>query len=167
MCKGLQMIQFECPRHQKPSVSFSFEVGRTPFSHYWPSGVIRIGLPVWKWKSLKNFATKGAQPAANDPIWTPQAPKPLCITPFQSWQNLTSQPNRAACITTIPHFTPFSRQRPIPQPSFLTDFPQFDLSSFVSACAACGKILQNFPTLPDRPLWPSRWVTLSIKRNIV
>ena len=43
-----------------------------PFSHYWPSGVIRIGLPVWKWKSLKNFGTKGAQPAANDLVWTPQ-----------------------------------------------------------------------------------------------
>ena len=39
---GLQMVQFECPRHWKPSVSFSFEVGRIHFSHYWLSGVIRI-----------------------------------------------------------------------------------------------------------------------------
>ena len=43
---GLQMVQFECPRHWKPSVSSNFEVGRIPLSNYWPSGVIRIGLPV-------------------------------------------------------------------------------------------------------------------------
>ena len=35
---GLQMVQFECPRYWKPSVSFSFEVGRISFSHYWPRG---------------------------------------------------------------------------------------------------------------------------------
>ena len=58
-CKGLQMVQFECPRHWKPSVSSTFGVGRIPFSHYWPSGVIRIGLPVWKWKSWKISRTKG------------------------------------------------------------------------------------------------------------
>ena len=33
--------QFECP-----SVSSNFGVGRIPVPHYWPSGVIRIGLPV-------------------------------------------------------------------------------------------------------------------------
>ena len=37
---GLQMVQFECPRHWKLSASSTFGVGRTPFSHYWPSGVI-------------------------------------------------------------------------------------------------------------------------------
>ena len=43
---GLQMVQFECPRHRKPSLSSISLVVRTPFSHYWPSGEIRIGLPV-------------------------------------------------------------------------------------------------------------------------
>ena len=33
----LQMVQFDCPRHWKPSVSFSSGVGRIPSSHYWPS----------------------------------------------------------------------------------------------------------------------------------
>ena len=32
-CKGLQMVQFECPRHPNPSVSSNFEVGRTPLFH--------------------------------------------------------------------------------------------------------------------------------------
>ena len=41
-------------------VSFSFEVGRIPFSHYWSSGVIRNGSPVWKGKSCKNMGTKVA-----------------------------------------------------------------------------------------------------------
>ena len=49
------MIQFECPRHWKPSVSSTFGVGRIPFSHYCPSGVIRIGLPVWKWRRWNIF----------------------------------------------------------------------------------------------------------------
>ena len=31
------MVQFDCPRHWNPCVSSSFGVGRTPFSHYWPS----------------------------------------------------------------------------------------------------------------------------------
>ena len=29
--KGLQMVQFECPRHPNPSVSFSSEVALFPF----------------------------------------------------------------------------------------------------------------------------------------
>ena len=37
------MVQFECPKHLNPPVSFTFEVGRIPLSHYWPSGVIRLG----------------------------------------------------------------------------------------------------------------------------
>ena len=49
--KRMQMVQYECPKHWKSSVSFTFEVGRLSFTHYWPSGVIKIGLPVWKWKS--------------------------------------------------------------------------------------------------------------------
>ena len=32
--KGLQMVQFECPRHSIPSVSSILEVGRIPLSHY-------------------------------------------------------------------------------------------------------------------------------------
>ena len=38
----MQMVQYECPKHRKPTVSFSFEVVKIPFSHYWPFGVIRM-----------------------------------------------------------------------------------------------------------------------------
>ena len=81
------MVQFECPRHWKPSVSSNFKVGRIPFSHYWPSGVIRIGLPVWRWKRWKISRTKGVERDANGPVWMPQAPKPLCLVHFWSWKN--------------------------------------------------------------------------------
>ena len=63
--KGMQMVQFECPRHCKPSFSSTFGVGRIPFSHYWPSGVIRIGLPVWRWKSWESSETKMGSKGCN------------------------------------------------------------------------------------------------------
>ena len=37
------MVQFECPRHSNPSVSFCFEVCKMALFHYWLSGVIRNG----------------------------------------------------------------------------------------------------------------------------
>ena len=57
-CKGLQMVQFDSPWHLKSSVSSSFKVGWIPFSHYWPSGVIRIGLPSMKVKKMEKFQSK-------------------------------------------------------------------------------------------------------------
>ena len=57
-CKGLQMVQFDSPWHLKSSVSSSFKVGWIPFSHYWPSGVIRIGLPSMKVKKFETFQNK-------------------------------------------------------------------------------------------------------------
>ena len=83
----MQMVQFECPRHWTPFVSSTFEVGRIPFSHYWPSGVIRIGLPVWKWKSWKISKTRGFQRDANGPVWMPQALKTFSLIHFWSWMN--------------------------------------------------------------------------------
>ena len=81
------MVQFESPRHWKPFVSSNFGVGRIPFSLYWPSGVIRISLPVWRWKSWKNSRTKGAQRDANGPDWMPQALNTLCLIHFWGWKN--------------------------------------------------------------------------------
>ena len=54
----------------------STQVGRVPFSIFTPpfSGVIRIGLPAWKWKSWKIWATILAQLVAKGPTWMPQAP---------------------------------------------------------------------------------------------
>ena len=50
-----------------------------PLSHYWCSGVIRNGPPVWKWKRWKHFWTKLADWAANGQVWMPQALKSLCL----------------------------------------------------------------------------------------
>ena len=85
LCPAL--FQFECPRHSKPSVSFSFGVGWIPFSHYWPSGVKRIGLPVWKWKSWKYWGIKVALRDANDSDWMARALKLLCLIQFWGWKN--------------------------------------------------------------------------------
>ena len=81
------MVQFDCPMHLKSSVSSTFKVGWIPFPHYWPSGVIRIGLPVWRWKNWYNFKMWEVQRAANGPVWMSQAPKPLCLIQFWSWEN--------------------------------------------------------------------------------
>ena len=40
----MQMVQFECPKHSKSSVSFSYEVCKMVLFLYWLSGVIRNGL---------------------------------------------------------------------------------------------------------------------------
>ena len=85
--KGMQMVPFECPRHWKSSVSSTFEVGRFLLFHYWPSGVIRNGSPVWRWKRWKIF-TKWVQWAANGLVWMPQALKSICVIQFWSWVNL-------------------------------------------------------------------------------
>ena len=55
------------------------ELGEFPFPHYWPSGVIRIGLPSMKVKSWKIIRTKGAKKAANGPVRMPQALKTHCL----------------------------------------------------------------------------------------
>ena len=82
--KGSSLI---APVTETPLFHSIIKVGWIPFSNYWPSGVIRIGLPVWKWKSWKYLGTKWAQWAANGPDWMPQAPKPLCLNQFWSWMN--------------------------------------------------------------------------------
>ena len=76
------MVQFECPRHLILSASSNFGVGRFPFSQYQPSGVIRIGSPVWRIKSWKNLRVKWAVHAVNDPFWMPKALKPFLSSNF-------------------------------------------------------------------------------------
>ena len=83
----MQMVQHEWPRHWNPSVSSNFEVGWIPFSQYWPFGVIRIGLSVWKWKSWKISTAKGVQRDANGPVWMSPALKTLCLIHFCGWEN--------------------------------------------------------------------------------
>ena len=59
--KGMQMLQFECPRHSNPSVPFSFEVYKMALFLYWLSRVIKMG-PSMKGKNLVNSqGLKGMQ----------------------------------------------------------------------------------------------------------
>ena len=55
--KGLQVVQFECPRHSNPSVSSIYEVGKIHFFHSWVSEVIINGLPQSHYKDeiIENF----------------------------------------------------------------------------------------------------------------
>ena len=75
------------PQALKPSLSSNSEVGWIPFSNYWPSGVIRNGLPVWKWKSRKSLGMKGTKKSANGPVWIVLALKTRCLILFWSWEN--------------------------------------------------------------------------------
>ena len=76
----LQMVQLECRRPSNPCVSSIF--GDIPFLLFSPLGNKELASPAWKWKSLKICGTKSAQPAANCPVWMPQALEPLCVIHF-------------------------------------------------------------------------------------
>ena len=52
-------------------------------------------------KKFENIRTEGAQPAANDPIWTPQALNPLCTTPFQGPIGKDGLRHRTVTILTV------------------------------------------------------------------
>ena len=78
--KGLQMIQFECPRHWNSSVSSILGVGKfsqLPILALWGN---KNWLPSMKVRSWKNFWTKLAKRSAIGPVWMPQALNPLFIT---------------------------------------------------------------------------------------
>ena len=85
--KGCKWSSLNAPGTETPLSHPIFKVGWIPFSHYWTSGVIRIGLPVWKWKRWKCFWTKWAEGTANGPVWMPQALKILSLIQFWSWKN--------------------------------------------------------------------------------
>ena len=109
MCKGLQMVQFDSPWHLKSSVSSSFKVGWIPFSHYWLSGVIRIGLPSMKVKKFETFQNKRGSTCCKWPnLNTPGTQTPL----HHPIPELTKPNLTPSCLSTLPHFTLFSRQRP-------------------------------------------------------
>ena len=56
----LQMIQFECQKHWNPCFSLRLGEFHFPIFSHSLSGVIRIGSPVWKWKSWKFCGRKAA-----------------------------------------------------------------------------------------------------------
>ena len=60
-------------------------VWRTPLSNYWSSGVIRIGLPVWKRKSWENLGTWLAQWISIAPISCPKHWKTLKYWSFHKF----------------------------------------------------------------------------------
>ena len=72
------MVQFEYPRHWKPLVSFCFGVGRTPFSHYCPSGGNKNWPPSMKVKKLKILWNKmGSMGSKWSSLNTPGTENPL------------------------------------------------------------------------------------------
>ena len=103
-CKGLQMVQFDSPWHLKSSVSSSFKVGWIPFSHYWPSGVIRIGLPSMKVKKFETFQNKRGSTCCK---W-PNLNAPGTQTPLYHPIPELTKPNLTTQQSSLPiHFAPF------------------------------------------------------------
>ena len=87
---GQQMVQFECTRHWNPFISSNFGVEWIPLPHYGPSGVIRNGSSVWRWKRWTNLTAKWAEWPANGPVWMHQALKSICFIQFWDRVNSTS-----------------------------------------------------------------------------
>ena len=81
--KGCKWSSLKAQGMGSPLYHSLLKLGESHFSQYWPSGVIRIGLPVWKWKSWKIFRTKVAWRDGNGPGWVSMALKnpllPLCF----------------------------------------------------------------------------------------
>ena len=85
--RGCKWSRLKGPGTETPLSHPILKLGELPFPNIGPSGVIRIGLPLWKWIIWKSFTTKCAQWAANGPVWMPQALKPLCLIQFWSCGN--------------------------------------------------------------------------------
>ena len=83
--KGCRWSSLNAPGTEHPLSHPLLGLEEFPFPHYWPSGVIRIGLPVWRWKSWKFVRTKWVERDANGPVWMSQALKTLCLIHFWSW----------------------------------------------------------------------------------
>ena len=85
---GCKWSSLNAPGTRHPLSHSILKLDESPFPIIGPLGVIRIGLPVWKWKSWKIFRTKGVQRDANGPVWMPQALNTPCLIQFWSWMNL-------------------------------------------------------------------------------
>ena len=83
--KGCKWSSLNAPGTETPLSHSVLELEEFPFLHYWLSGVINFGLPVWKWKKWKMIRTKWAERVANGPVWMSQALKPLCLIHFWGW----------------------------------------------------------------------------------
>ena len=70
--KGCKWSNLKPQSTEKPLSHSLLGLEEFPFLHYWPSGVIRIGSPAWKYKIWKSARTRWAQGAAIGPVWMPQ-----------------------------------------------------------------------------------------------
>ena len=80
--KGCKLSSLNAQDTENPLSHSLLGLDDFPFFHNWPSGVIRIGLPVWRWKRWNISRTKGVQRDANGPVWMPQALKTPCLIHF-------------------------------------------------------------------------------------
>ena len=79
------------------------------FSHYWLSGIIRIGLPSMKVKKFEIFQNKRGSTCCKWPnLNTPGTQTPL----HHPIPELTKPNLTPSCLSTLPRFTLFPRQRP-------------------------------------------------------
>ena len=85
--KGCKWSSLIAPGTENPLSHSFLGLWHFSFPYYWPSEAIRMGSPVWKWKSWKNIRTKEAQQAANGPVWTALALKTHSLILFWSWEN--------------------------------------------------------------------------------
>ena len=81
------MVQYECPKHWKPTVSFTFEVGRNPLFQLLALWGNKNCPPSVKVKKMENSENKRGLMGCKWSSLNAQALKTLCFIQFQSWVN--------------------------------------------------------------------------------
>ena len=129
-----------------PPVSSSFGVEKLPFSQYWPSGVIRIGLPVWKWIRRKISKQKGlnVHKIFRDNFVLP-ATSNSSFWPWQQCQNLTPKKWMALCKRDLSHSVTAATSEKRMRILLLVVF----LAKSASACHSKRNIPITFGRCPD------------------
>ena len=76
--RGSKWSRIDAPGTQNPQSHSVLKLAECPFSLYWPSGVIRIGLPSMKVEKFETFLNKRGSTCCKWPNWnTPGTQTPL------------------------------------------------------------------------------------------
>ena len=71
---------------KNPYVSTNSGAESSSLPQNWPSGVIRMGSPVWKWKICEHFGINLTLRPANGTVWMPKVSKSPCRIPIQNYR---------------------------------------------------------------------------------
>ena len=85
--KGCKCSHLNVPGTENPRYHLLLGLGKIPFSHYWPSGVIRIGLPSMKVEKMENFQNKTVLKGCKWSSLNAPGTETLCLIYFLEWMS--------------------------------------------------------------------------------